>query len=150
MGHLYGFGSTEEPYRLLTLGCRARGSPHEPPFNHSTGRGFVKVHKGHYDDALKNKRSKVVLALVEAFGGVNRTLGGYAHSLGKRAHGRGATDRTKYGGVRASPRVFRVHHLQQVSKAAVVYDARAILKQVIGTKQRALDAAAGVAGGTRA
>ena len=108
------------------------------------------MHKGHYNDALKNKRSKVVLALVEAFGGANRTMCGYAHSLDKRVRGRGATDRTKYGNARASPRVFRIHHLQQISKAAVVYDARAILKQITCTKQRALDAAAGAAGGTRA
>ena len=40
--------------------------------------------------------------------------------------------------------------LQQISKAAVVYDARAILKQVTCTKQRAIDAAAGAAGETRA
>ena len=38
----------------------------------------------------------------------------------------------------------------RISKAAVVYDARAILKQITCTKQRALDAAAGAAGGTRA
>ena len=87
---------------------------------------------------------------MEAFGGANRTMCGYAYSLDKRVRGRGATDRTKYGSARASPRVFRIYHLQQISKAAVVYDARAILKQVTCTKQRAIDAAAGAAGGARA
>ena len=54
---------------------------------------------------------------------------------------KGGTDRTKYGSSRASTRSFYVHHMQQVSKAAVVYDARATRVQIGCLKQRALERA---------
>ena len=44
----------------------------------------------------------------------------------------------KYGSSRASTRSFYVHHMQQVSKAAVMHDARAIRVQIGCHKQRAL------------
>ena len=53
----------------------------------------------------------------------------------------GGTDRTKYGSSRASTRSFYVHHMQQVSKAAVMYDARATRVQIGCLKQRALERA---------
>ena len=55
--------------------------------------------------------------------------------------GRGATDRTKYGSTRISTRSFYVHHMQQIVKAAVMYDAMAIRKQVVALKQRICAAA---------
>ena len=55
-----------------------------------------------------------------------------------RARQAGGTDRTKYGSSRASTRsAFYVHHMQQVSKAAVMHDARAIRVQIGCLKQRA-------------
>ena len=51
------------------------------------------------------------------------------------------TDRTKYGSSRASTRSFYVHHMQQVSKAAVMHDARATRVQIGCLKQRALQRA---------
>eukprot|EP00962_Isochrysis_galbana_P050937 scaffold22290_cov101-Isochrysis_galbana.AAC.2 len=54
-------------------GCRARGQASDPPFDHKTGRGRVAAHRGHYFDAIYNKKNKVVLvlvALVEALGGI--------------------------------------------------------------------------------
>ena len=50
--------------------------------------------------------------------------------LAERARAKGGTDRTKYGSSRASTRSFYVHHMQQVSKAAVVHDARATRVQI--------------------
>ena len=46
--------------------------------------------------------------------------------LAERAKGRGAIDRTKYGSTCSSPKSFYTHHSQQISKAAVVFDAMAI------------------------
>ena len=48
----------------------------------------------------------------------------------QRARAKGGTDRTKYGSSHASTRSFYVHHMQQVSKAAVMYDARATRVQI--------------------
>ena len=53
----------------------------------------------------------------------------------------GEFDRTRYGSLRASTRSFYAYHLQQISKAAVMYDARAIRKEVITLKQKAFKAA---------
>ena len=61
--------------------------------------------------------------------------------LAERARAKGGTDRTKYGSSRASTRSFYVHHMQQVSKAAVMHDARAIRVQIGCLKQRALERA---------
>ena len=49
----------------------------------------------------------------------------------ERTKGTNGTDRTKYGSARNSPRAYYVHHTQQLSKAAVMYDAMAIRKQII-------------------
>ena len=42
-----------------------------------------------------------------------------------------------YGTTRVSTKSFYTHHTQQMSKAAVMYDAKAIRKQVTYLKQRA-------------
>ena len=62
-------------------------------------------------------------------------------SSAERTKGRRAVDRTRYGSLRASTRSFYAYHLQQISKAAVMYDARAIRKEVITLKQKAFKAA---------
>ena len=48
VGHLYGFGSTEEEYTLLVRGTSQRGRRAEGPFNHSTGKGYVEAKPGQY------------------------------------------------------------------------------------------------------
>ena len=48
MGHTHGFGSTEEPLRRTVFGCRERGLPSGPRFDHTTGEGHVPFHKGDY------------------------------------------------------------------------------------------------------
>ena len=47
-------------------------------------------------------------------------------------------DRTRYGSTRISPKSYFVHHTQRITKAAVMFDAKAILKQVVVLKQRCL------------
>ena len=47
-----------------------------------------------------------------------------------------------YGTTRVSTKSFYTHHTQQMSKAVVVHDAKAIRKQVTYLKQRAFGCAA--------
>ena len=98
------------------------------------------------------KKLRVMLLLVEATGGISPTARAHISKLARRSEGKGATDRTKYGGTRISTNSFYVHHCQMIAKAAVMWDARAIrkkitcLKQVVCTRPRA----EAVAGGARA
>eukprot|EP00962_Isochrysis_galbana_P038066 scaffold13448_cov109-Isochrysis_galbana.AAC.5 len=57
--------------------------------------------------------------------------------LARRSKGPGAVDRTRYGLHRTCPQCFVVHHMQRLSKAAVVFDAKAIKKGAISLKQLA-------------
>ena len=127
---------------MLIYGTRGRGRKQDGPLVHLTGKGWVKPHKGHYHDAIVNKRNKTVAFIVEAYGAVGRRGRAQAGLLAERAKGRGATDRTKYGSTRVSTRSFYVHHMQQIVKAAVMYDAMAIRKQVVALKQRICASAA--------
>ena len=56
--------------------------------------------------------------------------------IAERTKGRYATDRTRHGAARDSPRNYYTHHLQQISKAAVMYDAMAIRKALLHLRQR--------------
>ena len=91
---------------------------------------------GHYDDAIYKKRSRVCCFLVEALGGISRQGRKQLGVLAERTKGKHATDRTKYGSARDSPRSYYTHHTQQISKAAVVYDAMAIRKALLHQRQR--------------
>ena len=135
VGHLYGFGSTEEEYRVMILGCAERGRKSDGPFDHKTGRGWVKYQRGHYFDALA-KRSRVVPVIIEATGGISPHTRAHMRYLARRSTGKGATDRTRYGATRISTKSFYTHHGQMLVKAAVVYDALAINKQIIGQRQK--------------
>eukprot|EP00962_Isochrysis_galbana_P005674 scaffold1527_cov101-Isochrysis_galbana.AAC.4 len=55
---------------------------------------------------------------------------------GPRAKGQGAVDRTRYGRHRSCPSEFVVHHVQRLSKAAVVFDAKYIQEGAVSLKQR--------------
>ena len=115
----------------------------------SPWKGGVKATKGHYHDAIVNKKLRVVLFLVEALGGICGRARRQCYALAERASGAGATDRTKYGKTRASPSSFYVHHTQQISKAAVMFDAAAIRKAIVSERQK-LCMAAEAATGERA
>ena len=60
--------------------------------------------------------------------------------LARRANKKGARDATKYGETRLSTRSFYTHHLQRMSKAAVLFDAINIRAQVGVAKQQACGA----------
>ena len=99
--------------------------------------------------------------------GSRRALRWATFYLARRSEGKNATDRTRYGQTRASPRRFYTHHMQQLSRAVGMYvvrrargrgarvgaggAARALAKQITCLKQelrgRAAQAApAGVGG----
>ena len=149
VGHEYGFGSTLEEYERTVFGCRERGRRCDGPLAHETGKGWVKATKGHYHDARVNKKLRVILFLVEALGGLCGRARRQCYALAERATGAGATDRTRYGKVRGSPSSFYVHHTQQITKAAVMYDAAAIRKAIVSERQK-LCMAANAAPGERA
>ena len=147
VGHLYGFGNTEESYRVLILGCKQRGRRGMKAMDHATGIGWVQPVSGQYADALRRGQT-VVCAIVESTGGVTPSFRAHVARLTRRSTGKQATDRTRYGLARVSTKSFYVHHMQRMSTAAVMYDARAIRHQVTCKKQKALQVAqAAVAGG---
>ena len=89
---------------------------------------------------------------METLGGIAPPTKQFLHVFAKEAAGTN-TDRTVYGAASASASSFVVHHTQQISKAAVVYDAMAIRKQIISLRQRLcvnVAAQAAPAGGAQA
>ena len=40
MGHVIGFGSTEEEHEVMVLGCQERGRPSDGPLTTQRGRGL--------------------------------------------------------------------------------------------------------------
>ena len=139
MGHKYLFGNTEDQCRIDNLGCAPRGRPTDGPFNHKTGKGYVKGKKGDYHDALRHKNNQVALLLVECFGGIAsggaRLLRYLARRASDKKRGRDGTKYSKF-----HPRGYLSHHLAAISMAAVYTDAAHIADGVIGLKQRSLAA----------
>ena len=144
VGHLYGFGNTEEEYREIILGRSARGRSCDGPLVHSTGKGWIQAKDGDYVDGLA-KRRMVVPMIVEATGAVAPRSLPCLRRLSRRAKGKNAVDRTKYGSLRISARSHFTHHLQRISLAAVLNDARAIGKQITVLKVKTLVPANAVA-----
>jgi hypothetical protein len=137
VGHLYAFGSTEEKYHRLILGCAESGRQLDGAFDHATGRGWVAEHRGHYYDAIHVKRIKTVPFIVENYGGIAPRGLRQCKLLARRAKGPNAVDRTRYGDTRVSTRSFFVHHTSAISKTAVHQDAQNIWAQIVCQKQRA-------------
>jgi hypothetical protein len=133
VGHQYAFGNTEEPYRVLVLGCKKRGAKSQGPFNHYTGRGYVKAMAGQYADAL-SKGSRVVPLIVETLGGITPHALSYVRYLDRRTRGRGKRDSTAYGRSRTSARTFYTHHTQRISLAAQRGNVQAIRAGVRAAK----------------
>ena len=144
VGHLYGFGSTEEEYTLLVHGCEQRGRRADGPFKHDSGKGFVEARPGQYSGRAHN--SHVVSFIVEATGGIARAGRAQVGLLARRATGKHARDRTQYGRARGSTRNFYLHHTRMITKAAVVRDATMIREQVQCLRQRVCTAQAGAGG----
>ena len=87
------------------------------------------------------KRNKVIVWLVECFGGIAPQPLARLRRNARRAKTKGARDRTKYGASRVSPRSYLAHHVQQISAATVRADAENIRAQIVCVKQQACSAA---------
>ena len=96
------------------LGLRQQGVDGQPPFDRTTGEGFVAAHDGDYADALR-KRYSVVLFNAESTGAVGPRAIRLLAQLAKDVKRKGATDGTVYGTARTSTRSFFVHHLSAVA-----------------------------------
>ena len=137
MGSTHGFGNTNEYYRNKILGVQGRGRAGDKPFDHATGRGWLRPERGDYHDAIHVKKNSVVAIITEPSGGIAPQ--GYAHlkMLARTSRLPGGRDGTRYGLSRSSPRSYLTHHLQRISAGIVRANARNILAQVVGVKQRA-------------
>jgi hypothetical protein len=141
VGHEYAFGNTEELLHVGALGCPERGSSGDGPFNHSSGRGWVKKKVGDYVDALDKKNNQVALLLVEVMGGINRRgqqqlrLGGRCANDKKRGH-----DTTPYSRCRRDCTSYLTYHSRAISGAAVFADAGNIDRGIVLLKQSAMHA----------
>ena len=118
-GYLFGFGSTEESYRIMIYGSAERGLHTDGPFDEDTGQGFVPPRQGHYSDALA--RGKKVIALIaEVFGGLSPHPARFLRQLSRVAAKHATRDSTKYT---RCARTFRQYHGQRISHAIVMTDA---------------------------
>ena len=77
MGSTHGFGNTNEYYRNKILGVQGRGRAGDKPFDHATGRGWLRPQRGDYHDAIHVKKNSVVAIITEPSGGIAPQ--GYAH-----------------------------------------------------------------------
>ena len=139
VGHLFAHGNTEEGLRLTNLGCAQRGSPRDPPLDHSTGYGYVAARAGVYDDAIHVKHNSVQLAIISTFGAFGRQsqrmLKFYSRRARDKKHGR---DATRYSRYRSAS--YLSHHLQCLSTGIIMADASRIVANVVALKQRAMSA----------
>ena len=149
IGDIY-FGNTLEKAEKMNLGHRARGRKCDGPLDHSTGKGRVELHKGHYHDAARVKRACVNICLVEAgSGGVAPPFVRAIGKLSRRVKGRGGADRTRYGLARSSPRKFFTHHVQRIANAAIVGCARAMREEIVKKKASTFNGAHAAASAAR-
>ena len=121
-GRLFAFGNTLESAIKTVLGLRQRGVDGQPPFDRTSGEGFVAAHDGDYADAQR-KRYSVVLFNVESTGAIGPRAVRLLAQLAKDVKRKGATDGTVYGTARTSTRSFFVHHLSAVAAGVMHADA---------------------------
>ena len=141
VGHLYGFGNTEEIYNLKVHGHKGCGKEGDAPFNHATKEGWIRPHDGQYRDAHL-KRNSVTMLLVETSGGINGAGRRAMRALHRRTKLKGATDGTLYGRLRISQKSYIRHHASRLSLAACRGNAEQINKHATSLKMRAAHAAA--------
>ena len=141
VGRSVGFGNTEEDCRVKNLGCRQRGRPTDPPFDHKTGKGYVKAKRGAYHDAQFVKKNKVNILLHESLGGGFSPPA--AHKIRRLSRQAAAgTDRTPYN--KAARRVsYKTYHTQRISCGIVKAEAETLLTGIRVVKGRACDRAGG-------
>ena len=133
--HWVALGNTEEGLRIDVYGVKGRGREGDKPYDHRTGRGWVKPRKGSYHDAIHVKKTRVNLMLVETTGAISprslQVIGFHA----RRARGKHGRDGTRYGRSRASATNFYTHHAQRISMAAAIGDVAGIHKRITIAKQ---------------
>jgi hypothetical protein len=125
-GHLFAMGNTLECLTVQVFGVKARGSPDDKPFNHTTGVGRVHARDGHYADAISHGRP-VHLFATESSGALSRPIIKEVRRLAKASAAKGGTDHTAFGTGRTSQRKFFPHHLASISSAIVMADADLLL-----------------------
>ena len=136
VGHLFAGGNTEERYRIGILGVRKKGRRRDGPFDHRTGRGYVKKKVGKYAHAL-SQGARVTPFVVEATSGAitPRALA-FVGYLATRTRGALARDGTNYGSSKMSAKSYYVHHTQRLSKAAACGNVMGIHDSIRAAKQR--------------
>ena len=135
VGHLCGFGNTEEKFRLMILGCQESGRRADGPLNHWTGRGWVRFRRGQYYDAIYIKHNTVVCFIMETLGGIAPASAHHLRRLAKEAGMPGRRDGTVYKSWTA--RSFYAHYAQRLSCAAAIEDAKIINRGARVLRQRA-------------
>jgi glycerol-3-phosphate dehydrogenase (NAD+) len=140
-GHVFAFGNTEEALRVRILGCRKRGRAGGDPFDHSTGKGYVRAKKGDYYDALFVKGGTVIPLIVETFGGVTAHARRAIKLLVKRAEVK-KRDGTVYGTSRTSTKDFYTHHLHRIGLAAVLGAVKGVRRAIRDRKMDLVNAGA--------
>ena len=106
----------------------ARGDPNtESQLDRVTGDGWVAESVDHdYADA-QARGNPVTLLASESTGAISPTFDFCLRALDRESRALGATDFTRYGESRASPRQYYAHHLAAISHAIVAADATTIL-----------------------
>ena len=127
MGDLCGFGNTGERARELCKGRKGQGRKDiDPPFDSTTGKGYISHKDGDYTDALK-RGSQVVVFLVETFGGICPEAMAFLRTLAEQAGKKGHRDGTTYDGWTND---FLSHHKQTISSAAVIGNAEMFIEAI--------------------
>ena len=138
---MYPFGNTEEELRLENLGAAERGHPTDTPFDHTTGKGYVKHKKGIYYDALFIKKNKLEMLIHETSGGFSPPCVARIKRFGRKARTSG--DRTHYPTRRSRHQLSYVQfHTQRISSAIVKGEAEGIMTQLTRFNRVAPQAAA--------
>ena len=118
---------------MSVLGTRQRGLPTEPPFNHTTGRGYVKATpkpglKGaaDYADAIINRKARVHLLAHETSGAFSAYAARRLRRLGRVARALGI-DGTDYAASYTAAS-FVSYYAQRITSACVLNGARGVFK----------------------
>ena len=90
--------------------------------------------------AASEDANKQIQAWIRGFGGIDGYSKAHIRYLDRKVKDHGAADRTVYGRHRGSTRSYATHHTQQIVKAAVVGDAKAIVRKVNHLKTTAFSA----------
>ena len=100
----------------LVLGLKQVGSRDDDPYDRATGAGFIAACNGQYADAL-SKGVGVSLLVAETTGALAASFMTILRLLARQTRLPGATDNTRCGEGRASPRSFLTHHVANISTA---------------------------------